>query len=246
MLAARRWPRWPSAVGAVGSIWMRLCLRASTNRPTLEKLSPCAACAERLSVVGVLSTNEEFVMNVDDVSRILIPSLMRIEFEGAPWSWIVDPDGGGTAPWLAPGAVAEFFGPTDVFPDASIRVIVRCNDPSEDGLWPQLHIKCGVLKGIPDDPRLPAAVNSFNIKTIFGRLQLHTSASEGDRALTCDHFMALKRLDIGDPSARQAALDTLGMVRNMCAGKAASELGPTFGGRPFAGENDGPAVAMAG
>lgn len=198
-------------------------------------------------VGGALSTNEEFLVNVDDVARVLIPSLMRVEFEGATWSWIADPDGGGTAPWLAEaGCMAEFFGPTDVYPEALIRVILHCNDPTEDGLCPQLHIKCGVLKGISDDARLLAAVNLFNINAIFGRLQLHAGRAEDDRALTCSHFMALQRLELGDPSVRQAVLDTLGMVRNMCAGKAASHLAPVFGGRPFGDANDGPIVALAG
>ena len=108
---------------------------------------------------------------------------MEKEFEGAPWSWVVDPDGRGSAPWLAEaGTTAEAFAPTDSYPNEAIRVIVRCNDPSGDGRFPQLHIKCGVLKGLPDHPSLLPAVNQFNIDAIFGRLQLHTGA-DGDRAI---------------------------------------------------------------
>lgn len=184
-------------------------------------------------------------MNTQEVARH-IPTLMRVEFDGAPWSWLVDPDGGGSIPSMAEaGSMAEAFAPADSFPHVSIRVIVHCNDPSGDGTLPQLHIKCGVLKEIPDHPDLPGAVNQINLKTIFGRLQLHPGA-DGSCAVTCEHFLAMHRFDGNDIASVQSALDTLSMVRDRCAGKAAHELQPVFGGRPFSGENDGVLLAMAG
>jgi hypothetical protein len=184
-------------------------------------------------------------MNVQEVSRH-IPTLMRVEFDGAPWSWLVDPDGGGSMPWIAEvGPMAEAFAPADSFPDVSIRVIVHCNDPSGDGAFPQLHIKCGILKEIVNHPDLLAAVNQLNLKTIFGRLQLHAGV-DGSCAVTCEHFVTMHRFASNDVASVQSVLDTLSMVRDRCAGKAAHELQPVFGGRPFAEEGDGALLVMAG
>lgn len=184
-------------------------------------------------------------MNCQEAAEF-IPRLMRIEFEGALWSWLVDPTGGGSAPWMAEvGPMAEAFAPTDVFPDTGIRVIVHCNDPSGDGLWPQIHFKCGVLKDIPDHPELPAIINKLNCACIFGRLQLHTG-SNGERAVSAEHFVAVRSFTTEDVACTQALLDTLGMVRNQCAGKAGHQLRPIFGGRPWSDGNDGALLAMAG
>ena len=176
-----------------------------------------------------------------------IRTFMEKEFEGAPWSWLVDPDGGGSAQWMAEaGTMAEAFAPTDSFPQVEIRVVVHCNDPSGDGRFPQLHIKCGVLKEIPAHPDLLPAVNQLNGNTIFGRLQLHTGR-DGDRAITAEHFLMMHHFDGPSMSTGlQLALDTLSFVRNQCAGKAAHELRPAFGGRPFSDENDGAVIVMAG
>lgn len=184
-------------------------------------------------------------MNLQEAARH-IPSLMRVEFEGAPWSWLVDPQGGGTAPWLAEaGPMAEAFAPADSFPEVDIRVLVRLNDPSGDGVFPQLHIKCGVLKEVAPAPGLHEAVNRFNLQTIYGHLQLHSGA-DGSHAVTCEHFVAMHHFAADDVAGIRSALDTLSMVRDRCAGRAGHELGPVFGGRPFAEANDGPLLAMAG
>ena len=149
-------------------------------------------------------------------------------------------------PWMADaGPIAEALAPADSFPHVSIRVIVRCNDPSGDGFLPQLHIKCGVLKELLNHPDLLGAVNACNVKTIFGRLQLHAGA-DGSYAVTCEHFVAMHRFASNNVASVQSALDTLSMVRDRCAGKAAHELQPVFGGRPFAEAGDGATLVMVG
>ena len=85
-------------------------------------------------------------------------------------------------------------------------------------------------------------------RVAWRRMRLWLAAvGENRRAITAEHFLMMHHFD--GPSmvaGLQMALDTLSFVRSQFAGKAAHELRPTFGGRPFSDENDAAVIVMAG